>query len=443
MIVEQFASADPHARIAAAVLRLLFGDAYAKNFAIRLWDGSLIPASEQTRFTLRVNSPGALRAAFRPPVDLNAGRAFAAGAIDCDGQVEYAVDEMYGAMHRMPRSTLPRMLTLLLRLPKEPRPDLREATLRGKMHSVERDRAAIGFHYDQPVPFYASFLDRELVYSCAYFDDGVQTLDDAQIAKLDYILRKLGVRPGERVLDIGCGWGALVIRAAQRFGARALGVTLSPRQYEEATRRIAAAGLGDRARIELRDYRELQGAEFDKIASVGMFEHVGRSKLPEYFRVAYSLLRPGGLFLNHGIANQDPTLSDGEASGFMNRFIFPDGELVLVSEALQIAERCGFEVRDVENLREHYMRTLRAWVANIERNRADAIAAAGEQCYRTWRLYMAGSAQGFRIGRIGLFQSLLARANRDGSVGISPTRRDLYIEGAAVAAPCAPPSRSG
>ncbi len=425
-IEERFASEEPNARIAAAVLRSVFGENYARRFAIRLWEGTFIPAQEQRLFTLCVNDPGALRAAFKPPIDLNAGRAFAAGLLDVEGDVEASIDAMMAVLERPAIGTMAKLAVLLRRLPAASLPPLREAQLRGKRHSLARDRAAIGFHYDQPVPFYRSFLDGNLVYSCAYFDEGVQGLDQAQIAKIDYSLRKLRLKPGERLLDIGCGWGALVIRAAQEFGAYVLGVTLSERQHEEARRRISAAGVADRARVERWDYRQLPAMTFDKIVSIGMFEHVGREKLPEYFSTAHTLLKEGGLFLNHGIANQHRA-HDGRSSGFMDRFIFPDGELVDVSDALQIAEDAGFEVRDVENLREHYTRTLRAWMANLERNRAAAIAAAGEQSYRAWRLYMAGSAQGFRTGRMGLFQSLLARPLRTGAIPDLPaTRRDLY-----------------
>jgi cyclopropane-fatty-acyl-phospholipid synthase len=426
MIVERFLSTDPHARIAAAVLRLVFGDAYARRFAIRLWDGTEIPAEQHAEFTFVINSPGALRAAFRPPVDLSAGRAFAAGLLEIEGDMEVAVDTLYEALAKLPRLAMPRILSLLLRLPKVELPPLHEARLNGRLHSRERDRAAIEYHYDQPVDFYRTFLDRELVYSCAYYDVGVDTLDDAQLAKIDYILRKLQLTRGDRLLDIGCGWGALVVRAAKRYGADVLGVTLSRTQYEEAQRRIAAAGVEHHARVELWDYRELPKTTFDKIVSVGMFEHVGRSKLPEYFKTAFGLLKAGGLFLNHGIAEQGPERRGGKSSGFMERFVFPDGELVAVSDALLVAERAGFEIRDVENLREHYKRTLRAWVANLERNRDAAVAAAGLQAYRTWRLYMAGSAQGFRIGRLGLFQALLAKPEADGHVDVPPTRRELY-----------------
>lgn len=376
------------------------------------------------RFVLLVNSAGALRAAFSPPLELSAGRAFGAGLLDVEGDLELAVDALYRAGTKLRVFDAIRMARLLRRLPKIATPRLRAAKLRGRVHSRARDRAAIGFHYDLPVAFYGCFLDREMVYSCAYFDDGVQSLDEAQAAKLDYSLRKLRLRPHERLLDIGCGWGALVIRAAQH-GARALGITLSRLQYEEAQRRIATAGVGDRARVELRDYRDLRGERFDKIVSIGMFEHVGRSRFAEYFKAAYEALRPGGLFLNHAIADQSRE-GDGRARGFMGEFIFPDGELVPVSESLASGERAGFEVRDVENLRGHYARTLRAWIGNLERNRAAAVAAAGEMSYRLWRLYMAGSAQGFSSGRLGVYQSLLARPQGDGSVELPATRRDLY-----------------
>ena len=391
---------------------------------MRLWDGTELDTGAGAPFRLLVNEPGALRAAFRPPFDLNAGRAFAAGLLDIEGDVEAAVDALMQRMRATGAMQMMRLALLLRKLPKPPLPALREAHLRGKRHSIARDREAIGFHYDQPVAFYRAFLDPLMVYSCAYYDDGVTELADAQIAKLDYTLRKLRLRPGERLLDIGCGWGALVVRAAQTFGAKVTGVTLSRKQFEEARRRIAEAGLQDRAAVELRDYRELDKSSFEKIVSVGMFEHVGRKSMAEYFRTAFDLLLPGGLFLNHAIAHEGE--GDGKATGFMDAFIFPDGELMRISEALGGAETAGFEVRDVENLREHYHRTLRAWVANLERNRDTAIAAADEQSYRAWRLYMAGSAQGFRSGRMGLYQSLLAKPAGGGRVDIPATRRDLY-----------------
>lgn len=424
-MIEHFASSDPYARISAAILRLLFGPRYLDDFSVELWDGSRFVPTMPPRFTLRFTQPGALRAMLRPPVDLNAGRAFALGLIECEGDMEAAVDVLMAATADFSLRTFPKLWRLLTKLPKAQLERTREATLRGRVHSRDRDRAAIAFHYDQSAEFYRTFLGETMTYSCAYFDR-TESLDEAQTAKLDYVLRKLRVEPGERLLDIGCGWGSLVVRAASAFGARILGVTLSRRQYEEGQKAIAAAGVQDRARIELRDYRDLEAQSFDKIASIGMVEHVGRRKLPEYFGKAFSLLRPGGLFLNHGIAEQSPGRTGGDPGKFIDRFVFPDGEIVAIGAATQFAEAAGFEVRDIENLREHYMLTLRAWVANLERNRSAAIAAANEHIVNTWRLYMAGSAQGFRTGRMGIFQSLLAKPNADGSAGLPPTRRDLY-----------------
>jgi cyclopropane-fatty-acyl-phospholipid synthase len=254
----------------------------------------------------------------------------------------------------------------------------------------------------------------------------VTTLDDAQTSKIDYTLRKVRLKPGERLLDIGCGWGALVIRAAQQFGAHALGVTLSRRQHEEANRRIAEAGVGDRVRVELRDYRDLRGETFDKIVSVGMVEHVGRERLGTYFRTAYDALKDGGLFLNHGITQQSRDGKGYRVSGFMDRYVFPDGDLLSVDATLRGAEAAGFEIRDVENLREHYARTLRAWYTNLEAKRDDIVSATDERTFRIWKIYMAGSALNFWRGQMGLIQTLLAKAE-NGPGNVPATRRDLYV----------------
>lgn len=414
------------AATSVGVLRGIFADRFARSFAVQLWDGSRF-GPDEAPFTLMVNAPSALRAAFLPPIDLNPGRAFAAGLLDIEGDIVAAVDTIGLALGALPRLAIPALFANLLRLPKPPPIVLPgEFKLAGKRHSRERDAAAVGFHYDQPLAFYQAFLDPAMVYSCAYYRDAAMTLADAQQAKLDYILDKVRIRPGESLLDIGCGWGALVIRAAER-GAQAVGVTLSRTQYEEANRVIRERGLTDRARVDLLDYRDLRGKTYDKIVSVGMFEHVGLANLKRYFRAAYEALRPGGLFLNHGIAEQSDGRTGGKVAGFMDRYVFPDGELVAIGDGLAIAERAGFEVRDVENLREHYARTARDWVGNIERNRVSAIAATSEATYRIWRLYLAGSSQGFSIGRLGLFQSLLARPLANGRVDELPaTRAELY-----------------
>jgi cyclopropane-fatty-acyl-phospholipid synthase len=410
---------------ASALLEAIFGESFRRDFSIRLWDGTTLPSlTGRSDFTFVVNTPTALRSAFTPPLERNAGAAFVAGAIDVEGDLPACITLLNTVGAQRTKVQTARIAWLLLRMPRGARIELPGAHLHGKRHSRERDRAAISYHYDHPVTFYRSFLDRTLVYSCAYYDDGVEDLDAAQQAKLRYVLRKLRVQPGMDVLDIGCGWGSLVIAAAQA-GANALGITLSRAQYDEANRRISELGLSGRAQVEFRDYRDLRGRTFDRIASIGMVEHVGRSMLPSYFASVWNALRDGGLFLNHGIAEQSPHRKP-PVNPFIDRYVFPDGDLVAVSETNAIAERSGFEVRDVENLREHYARTLRAWVANLEHHRDEAIAQAGQAAYRVWRLYMAGSAVSFENASIGLFQSLLARPDARGHVTIPPTRRDLY-----------------
>jgi cyclopropane-fatty-acyl-phospholipid synthase len=408
------------------LLKTLFGSQFARHFSVEFWDGTRVDAFATSRFTLKINEPFALRAAFAPPLDLSPGRAFVQKWIDIEGDIEASIEIMVGAFGQFPRLALPKLLAQLLLLPKPPvAGDDGAVKLGGKRHSKKRDAEAIGFHYDQPIAFYESFLDSQMVYSCAYWDDGVQTLDEAQTAKIDHILKKVRLQPGERLLDIGCGWGALVIRAAQRFGANALGVTLSKRQHEEANRRIVEAGVADKVRVELRDYRDLRGETFDKIVSVGMVEHVGRERLGQYFRTAYDALRDGGLFLNHGITQQSRDGNGYRVSGFMDRYVFPDGDLVSIGAMLRGAEAVGFEIRDVENLREHYARTLRAWYANLELKRDDVIAATDERTFRIWQIYMAGSALNFWRGQMGLIQTLLAKSD-GGPAHVPATRRDLY-----------------
>ena len=277
-------------------------------------------------------------------------------------------------------------------------------------------------------------------YSCAYFPTGTEDLDTAQERKLEHICRKLRLQPGERLLDIGCGWGGLALYAAEKYGAQVVGVTLSEKQVEYAQTQVQQAGLNDRVSIRLQDYRDLHDESFDKIVSVGMFEHVGRSHLPEYFTQADRLLKPGGLFLNHGIASW-PGRQFGHQlpsswqkfvqrhiinmGAFARAYIFPDGELEPVSEVNLIAEQCGFEVRDVENLREHYARTLRHWVNRLEAQHAEALRLADEVTYRTWRLYMAVSAYGFASGMFNVNQTLLAKLT-DGKSSVPLSRADLY-----------------
>jgi cyclopropane-fatty-acyl-phospholipid synthase len=416
---------DRAVKASLEILRILFRVDFARNFEIAFWDGTRVPARERQAFTLRLNAPFALRAMIALPVDLKPGLAFAEKWVDIEGDIEAAVDAIIGAIASIPLTLLPKVLALSLRLPQPPGGVEPGADLRGRRHSKHRDAAAIGFHYDQPLSFYRSFLTDQLIYSCAYYDDGVDSLEEAQRAKIDYVLRKIRLQPGETLLDIGCGWGALVVRAAQHYGATALGITLSREQHIEASRRIALAGLGDRARVEYLDYRELGQRTFDKIVSIGMVEHVGREQLRRYFAAAWRALRGGGLFLNHGIGQLHQP-AGYRVSGFMQQYVFPDGDLMPIAKLVRAAELAGFEIRDVENLREHYTRTLRSWVRNLEANQRAAVAATDERTYRIWRLYMGASAQGFRSGRMAIYQTLMAKPRAGGSDGAPATRRHLY-----------------
>jgi cyclopropane-fatty-acyl-phospholipid synthase len=288
----------------------------------------------------------------------------------------------------------------------------------------ELNRDAIAFHYDVSNDFYALWLDERMVYSCAYYEDAGQSLEQAQCNKLDHICRKLRLKPGERLLDIGCGWGALVCWAAEHYGVEAHGITLSRSQYEYAQQTIRQRGLEDKVTVELTDYRDLDG-EYDKLASVGMFEHVGLKNLPTYFAVAHRLLKPGGLFLNHGITSDEGGWKKNVATEFINRYVFPDGQTETVGTVQQIMEETGFEIHDVEALRHHYALTLREWVRRLERRREAALEHVPESVYRIWRLYMAASAMQFEAGNTGVYQILASR--RAPSVSPVPlTRRDLY-----------------
>jgi len=292
-------------------------------------------------------------------------------------------------------------------------------------HSVKNDRRAVSHHYDVGNDFYKLFLGRDILYSCAYFRAPHDDLDRAQTDKLDHICRKLRLQPGEKLLDIGCGWGGLISYAARYYGVSATGVTISRNQQEYARELIARRGLAHSCRVELADYREVPGAAcYDKLVSVGMFEHVGLRNLPVYFQTAARLLKDDGLFLNHGITAELAYRSGDPATRFINKYVFPGGELTRLSEILSVTED-HFETLDVESLREHYARTLRLWTLNLQANREQAIATAGEQIYRTWLLYMAGSAWGFEKGNINVHQVLLAK-RRDGFAPAPLTRSDIY-----------------
>lgn len=417
-----------------SLLQDIFGSAQVPNFSVRLWDGTTWQSrpvgGETPGFTLVLQHPGALRAMLLPPGELTLGEAYIYNDYDVEGDLasafqmgDYLMDERWGKMAQV------RFGKRLLSLPKtsQPRPHDIAAKLHGTLHSKERDRQAVTYHYNRSNDFYVLWLDRRMVYSCAYFASPDDDLDTAQERKLDYICRKLRLQPGERLLDIGCGWGGLVIYAAQRYGVDAYGITLSQPQAELAQQRIQEAGLADRCRVEVRDYRDVREANsFDKIVSVGMFEHVGESLLPAYFQQAWQVLRPGGVFLNHGIASVITNPPQRE-SAFNQRYVFPDGALVPISTTLRIAETSGFEVRDVESLREHYALTLRHWVRRLEEHADEARQLTSDVTYRIWRVYMSGSIHAFQTGGANIYQTLLSKADH-GKSGFPLTRQDWYAK---------------
>src|SRR5689334_1597517 len=303
------------------------------------------------------------------------------------------------------------------------------AGLRGLWHRRRGNRANIQQHYDVSNAFYRLWLDARMVYSCAYFHTANDTLDDAQEQKLDHICRKLRLAPGERMLDIGCGWGGLIFWAAQHYGVQATGITLSQNQHDQVAGEIAARGLQDRVRVELRDYLDLpEDVLYDKIASVGMFEHVGVRNFGRYFGKIYRILKPGGFVLNHGIThNQLGRASLGSGIGdFVEEYVFPGGELTHVSRVIAGAASAGLEVVDAEALREHYAKTLWQWVERLELNAEAARAEVGEEKFRVWRIYMAGSAHAFDRGWLSLWQLLAGKPFSDGRLPHPLTRDFIY-----------------
>jgi cyclopropane-fatty-acyl-phospholipid synthase len=411
----------------AEFLEALLEDYPNRDFQVRLWDGTTCGAVRQPRFTLVLKHPGALHAMFSRPSELTLGEAYIYDDVDIEGDIE-AVFQLADYMLGQERN-LGKTFDLAQRLQKLPLNDRahenrRSANFSGSLHSRDRDRQAISYHYNLPAEFYALWLDQRMVYSCAYFATPEEDLDSAQERKLDYICRKLRLCRGERLLDIGCGWGGLIMHAAAHYGVEAVGITLSAPQAELARQRLRESGLSDRCRVEVSDYRDVEhGQLYDKIVSVGMFEHVGEAFLPEYFNRAYELLRPGGVFLNHGIAYSATYHRRGPS--FSERYVFPDGEMVPINTTIRAAELSGFEVRDIESLREHYELTLHHWVRRLEAHAEQARGISDDTTYRIWRLYMAGSAHGFRTGRLNVYQTLLVKPRQGGS-GLPLTREDWY-----------------
>jgi len=417
-------------RITLRLLDELFGAVGDQRVRFRLWDGTLWPDAALCPATVVLQHPGALRAMLLPGHELGLAEAYLYNDFDVEGDIE-SVFDLAESVARGTSGWRKKIRSAcdLVRLPAESMEHAGRrgpARLSGQRHSVERDQRAVTFHYDVSNDFYALWLDRRMVYSCAYFSEVTEKLDTAQERKLDYICRKLRLRPGLRLLDIGCGWGGLVMHAAQRCGVDATGITLSQPQVELANRRIAEAGLAERCRVLAQDYRQVDASEpYDVLVSVGMFEHVGEELLPAYFAQAMKLLAPGGAFLNHGIARR-ATDKPYHGPNFNDTYVFPDGELVPINVTLRAAENSGFEVRDVESLREHYALTLRHWVRRLEANHAKALEFVDEPTYRVWRLFMSGSAHGFAHGRLNVYQALLVKPGEEGSSGLPLTRDDWY-----------------
>ena len=367
--------------------------------------------------TIILHRPGAFRSMLLPPNDLSAAEAYIFGDIEFEGDL-FSILDFGGRLGEAKKSPLLKLqlLRLLRKLPEDSNKDTEaRAEFKGLLHSRRRDKAAVTHHYNTGNDFFRQFLDPEMVYSSAHFLSPSETLEQAQRRKLDMICRKLRLSPGMRFLDVGCGWGSLVIHAAREYGVAATGITLSGEQAVEARERVDRAGIGDRVEILERDYRELDG-EYDAIASVGMVEHVGRKELPNYFATLRRILSPGGQLLNHGIVTRDRKIRRVTPT-FINTYVFPDGELTTIDAIAGAAEGAGFEVRDVESLRASYALTLRHWVANLEHNRDAAIEATEETTYRIWRLYMAGSAVAFERAAISVYQVLLSDPARPWTFG--------------------------
>lgn len=408
--------------LAGEVLGLILRD-YAGAAAVELWNGERVAGPEDAPVVFELRRPQPLRDMLFGKNLNRLAEAYLAGDVGYRGELEYVfhlIDFLQN--RRFSISERAKLLNLLLRMHANPLGVLH--TEAGGIRRDSNSQASISHHYDVDNSFYQLVLDPEMIYSCAYFQSHDQDLAAAQRYKLDHICRKLMLQEGDRLLDIGCGWGGLAIWAARNYGARVHGITLSSKQLEYGQARVRELGLEDRITLELRDYRTLEGEQsYDKIVSVGMFEHIGVSNFPVYFGTVQRLLKAGGLFLNHGITNDTGWQAIASAR-FINEYIFPDGELARVSDVCSAMERQKFEILDVECLRPHYAMTLRYWMRNLLEQREEAVRIAGLRIYRLWRLYMAGSAYFFDRGNLGLYQ-ILAGKNRH-PWPLPLTRQHLY-----------------
>lgn len=407
-----------YAGIVGQALSDILGGYGRNDYAIRLWDGThwFPPSSKERKvrsFTLVLSHPGSLRNMFERASMLSLGEAFVSGAFDVEGDL-CAACELGDYLLRL-KPSLRRRIDLALRirkLPKSPAPSERRArpNLSGKVGSRSRLRNAIAYHYDLPVDFWKLWLDSSLAYSCAYFKNAAESLDDAQANKLDYVCRKLYLSPGERLLDLGCGWGGLVTFAARHYGVKATGITLSRTQAEYGSHLVQQLGLQRQCEIIHLDFRDFScGDRFDKLACVGAIEHVAVGDLSAFFEHAAGLLKPGGLALNHSITrSENETHPPGPS--FVDAFVFPDNGVTTLSRQLKAAEGVGFEIRDVECLREHYIRTCGEWLKRIEEHEVRLTQHSNKPTQRLFRLYVAAQAYYFTTGASGVYQTLLARS---------------------------------
>jgi cyclopropane-fatty-acyl-phospholipid synthase len=399
-----FARTEPLRRELAAALP-------QRPFGVRFWDGTAVAATEPDAPTFTFRSPAAMAHVLRAPGELGIGRAYVSGLLEVDD-----VDGALGVVDTFepPKISLRQMARLggaliaacgVTRLPRRPAAELR---LRGERHTLARDRRAVRHHYDVGNEFFALFLDRSMTYSCAHWSQGAQTLEEAQESKLELVCTKLGLAEGERVLDVGCGWGSFAVHAATRRGARVLGITLSEPQAELARRRAVEAGVADRVEIRVADYRELDGERFEAISSIGMVEHVGEERIDLYARQLADLLGPGGRLLNHGIAKLKD-FHETDEGPFSERFVFPDGVPLPLSRVTLALERAGFAVRHVEGMADDYAQTLSHWIERYESHYGEAVRIAGEERARVWTLFLHAARQGFLTGWASIYQVLAHR----------------------------------
>jgi cyclopropane-fatty-acyl-phospholipid synthase len=382
----------------------------SRPFSVELWDGSSVPSTNGGGPTFHVRSPDAFAHAVRAPGQLGLGRAYVSGALDID-DLDAVLEVLDGweppPLDRREQARLALAAARASGVRRPPRPPKAELRPRGKRHSLERDARAVRHHYDVSNDFFALWLDKTMTYSCAIFSRGAKTLEEAQEAKLELVCTKLALEPGQRVLDVGCGWGSFALHAAERHGVSVVGITLSEPQAALARERAAERGLADRVDIRVADYRELADEPFDAVASIGMVEHVGASQIDVYARRLARLVKPGGRVLNHGIARL--RVGDPEAGPFSERYVFPDGAPLHLSRIQLALERGGLETHHVEDFRHDYAETLRHWAKNVDDNLDEAIRLAGPERIRVWRLYLRAARRGFESGFTSIYQVRCSR----------------------------------